>query len=215
MKSDNNYQKLLFTYFIFAVAMAYLEAVVVVYLRLLYYPQGFRFPLADIPAYVALTEIGRETATIIMLWFVARMGRRDFKGRFALFIYSFGVWDIFYYVWLKVLLNWPHGWLVWDILFLIPLPWVAPWLAPFIVSIGLIFTARLILKYPEKFPKKILSQKEWILEAGAIAAILISFFWESLNVLQKRIPESYPWWLFTSGFLSGIIVIIRCYRRTQ
>ncbi len=202
---------LLFTYLIFGIAMAYLESAIVVYLRLLYYPDGFQFPLVQIPLPVALIEIGREAATIVMLWFVARMGGRTFKERFALFIYSFGVWDIFYYIWLKALINWPQSWLEWDILFLIPLPWVGPWLAPAIVSAGFIFAAWLILAYPNKFPDKILTKSQGWLEIGMAGLILVTFFWETPLVLQNGIPQYYPWWLFGLAFLTDLAVFIKRY----
>ena len=44
---------------IYAVAMAYVESAVVVYLRALYYPQGFDFPLAPMPPGMMALEIGR------------------------------------------------------------------------------------------------------------------------------------------------------------
>ncbi|HGY56385.1 MAG TPA: hypothetical protein ENK44_11810 [Caldithrix abyssi] len=206
-------RSLLFTYLIFGIAMAYLESAIVVYLRLLYYPDGFQFPLIQIPLPVALTEIGREAATIVMLWFVARMGGRTFKERFALFIFSFGIWDIFYYIWLKVLINWPHSWLEWDILFLIPLPWVGPWLAPALVSAGFLFAAYCILNYPQKFPDKILSKGEWWLEIAAAVLILASFFWETAKVLQGGIPEYYPWLLFVLAYVTGLTVFFKRYFR--
>ena len=215
MKSYNENRKILFTYFVFAAAMAYLESAVVVYLRLLYYPEGFHFPLIVIPAPVALAEIGREAATIIMLWFIARMAGQNFKERFALFIYAFGVWDILYYIWLKVLLNWPHSWLDWDILFLIPIPWTGPWLAPVIVSLGFIAASVVILKYPHKFPDKILSKGEWTLQIAAAAFILLTFFWESGKVLQNGIPAYYPWWIFVIAFLTGIGVFLRRYLKSM
>ena len=53
---------------------------------------------------------------------------------FAGFVVVFGVWDIFYYVFLRVLVTWPASLLDWDILFLIPLPWVGPVLAPVLIA---------------------------------------------------------------------------------
>jgi hypothetical protein len=211
MVSNNRNKNILLSYFVFGAAMAYLEAAIVVYLRFLYYPRGFHFPLVQIPPFVALTEIGREAATIVMLWFAARMAGQNFKERFALFIYSFGVWDIFYYVWLKVLLNWPQSWLEWDILFLIPLPWVGPWLAPVIVSLGFIAAAWLIINRPQKFSDKILSKGEWIIEISAAALILLTFFWETEKVLHGEIPDYYPWPLFTAAYIMGISTFMSRY----
>ena len=106
--------------------MAQLEAAVVVYLREIFYPDGFRFPLVIIEGPIALVEIGRETATLVMLAAVAGVAFDRPWRRFAAFLVVFGVWDIFYYVWLKVMIDWPPSLFTDDILFLIPLPWTGP-----------------------------------------------------------------------------------------
>lgn len=201
--------KTLFIYLICFLSLAYIESAIVVYLRELYYPDGFHFPIKIIPNHIAFIEIGREAFTIIILWFSAMLVAEKFKERFALFIYNFGLWDIFYYFWLKVLINWPSEWLEWDVLFLIPLPWIAPWSAPVLVSILFIFSAILVLKYPERFYDKIFNRFEWILEITAAALILWSFLWQSLDVLNGRVPDYYPWWLFFLGLILGIGVFIR------
>ena len=81
----------------YAVAMAYLESAIVVYLRRLYYPKGFDFPLVIIDIPTLLIEVGRETATIVMLATVGMAAGRTRVGKCAYFLYLFGVWDIFYY----------------------------------------------------------------------------------------------------------------------
>ena len=181
----------------------------VVYLREIYYPNGFHFPIEIIQNHIAIIEIGREAVTIIILWFSTLLAADNFRERFALFIYNFGLWDIFYYFWLKVFINWPSEWLEWDVLFLIPLPWIAPWLAPALVSITFIISAFLILKYPKKFPDKIFTKTEWTMEIIAAGLILWSFLWQSLNVLNEGIPDFYPWWLFFLGMVLGTGIFIR------
>lgn len=189
--------------------MAYLESAIVIYLRLLYYPDGFQFPLVEIPVAVAIIEIGREAATLVMLWFVARMAAGNFKEQFALFIYSFGVWDIFYYVWLKILLNWPGSLLEWDILFLIPAPWIGPWLAPAIVSAAFISAAVIIILYPRHFGKYILNKMEWAGEIACAVLILFTFFYQTGNVLQSGMPDYYPWWIFLLAMSFGLAIFVR------
>src|SRR3990170_1940624 len=108
---------------IFSVAMGFLEAVGVVYLRQLYYPEGFSFPLKPIALEGLSLEYLREISTIVMLVTVGGVAGRNSYERFAFVLYSFGFWDIFYYVWLKVLLNWPPSLLTLDILFLLPVVW--------------------------------------------------------------------------------------------
>ena len=191
---------------LFAISMAYLESAVVVYLRLNYYPEGFSFPLVEVPINIILTEIGREAATLVMLWAFAKLVSKNSREVFAYFAFNFGIWDIWYYIWLKVLLNWPASIMDWDVLFLIPLPWVGPILAPVIVSMALILTSYIILK-SESIDKPIkMTKRDWILESTAGLIIICSFFTQ-LNVLESgNVPGNYPWWLFLCGFILGIIV---------
>ena len=83
---------------IFAIAMGFLEAVVVVYLRKLYYPNGFNFPLKGFidPSIISIEWV-REFATIVMLITIAMLAGKKLYERFAYFIYVFAIWDIFYY----------------------------------------------------------------------------------------------------------------------
>ena len=205
MKSLN---KALFIYFILFVSLAYIESAIVVYLRETYYPNGFHFPITIIENRIAFIEIGREAFTIIILWFSTVLAADKFKEQFALFLYNFGLWDIFYYVWLKVFINWPSEWLEWDVLFLIPIPWVSPWEAPVIVSFCFIIAAYLVLKYPDRFKEHIFNKIEWTLEIFSAGLILWSFLWQSLQVLNGGIPEYYPWWLFIIGMSLGILVFL-------
>ena len=110
-------QRKLLWVFLFAVAMAYFEAAVVVYLRLIFYPDGFAFPLVSGPPATILIELGREVATILMLVAIGILCGRSKTERFAYLLISFGVWDIMYYVWLKVQIGWPASFLTWDLLF--------------------------------------------------------------------------------------------------
>ncbi|MFC2101641.1 hypothetical protein ACFLS7_01455 [Bacteroidota bacterium] len=131
---------------LFAIAMGFLESAVVVYLRAIYYPEGFAFPLKIIEGPIAITEIIREAATVIMLITVSMLAARHWIIRFAWFIYLFAIWDIFYYVLLWLLLGWPESLFTWDILFLIPTTWVGPVLAPLINSVTMIVLAVAIIR---------------------------------------------------------------------
>jgi len=200
--------RIVFRLFFFGLAMAYLEAAVVVYLRLLYYPHGFHFPLKVIPSHVVIVELGREFATLIMLWFVASLLNARFRVRFVAFLFLFGVWDLFYYFWLKVLLNWPASWTEWDILFLIPAPWVGPWLAPALVSLGFIFITLLLWARPQKFDGAAFSKTVWIVEIAAALLILLTFFWQSGAVIRGEVPQGYPWWLFVCAYAAGLLTFL-------
>ena len=94
---------------LYAVAMGWLEAAVVVYLRMLYYPGGFTFPLKVMPWSVAWVEIAREAATLLMLVAVGILAGRNRLERFGYLLYAFGLWDIVYYLGLQLAIGWPGG----------------------------------------------------------------------------------------------------------
>ena len=126
---------------LFAVAMGLLETAVVVYLRERSFLDGFGFPLKTIGHNLAIVELWREVATILMLIAVGWMAGHNKNTRFGWFIYAFAIWDIFYYVFLKVFLNWPESLATWDVLFLLPVIWVGPVWAPVLLSaVMIVFT---------------------------------------------------------------------------
>lgn len=179
---------------LFAIAMAYLESAVVVYLRALYYPAGFAFPLVEMPRAILLTEIGREAATLVMLAMVAVVTGRSAWSRFGYFLICFGVWDIFYYIWLKLLLGWPSSIIEPDVLFLIPTVWVGPVVAPAAVAlvmtvVGVFITARLARGRAFRVP-----WLSWLVALAASVVILYSFMSDpgaQAGLTQPR-PYSYP-----------------------
>jgi len=81
---------------VFSVAMGFMETAVVVYLRKIYYPNGFQFPLVPIDNDIILTEIIREAATLIMLIGAGIFTGRNRSEKFGFFLFSFAIWDIFY-----------------------------------------------------------------------------------------------------------------------
>ena len=90
----------------FSIAMGFLEAAVVIYLRLLYYPSGFQFPLVPLDERASVVEVLREAATVVMLVGFGAMAGKNFQQRLAFFLLAFAIWDLFYYVFLKAVLNW-------------------------------------------------------------------------------------------------------------
>ena len=203
----------LFWLFIWGITFGYIESSIVVYLRELYYPNGFSFPIIFADATVAITEIIRELATLIIIAATAVISYPDYKRRFAVYVFIFGVWDIFYYVFLKIILNWPENLFTWDILFLIPLPWVGPVWAPLLVSLGLIAAGILILKKEEDGEVIELDKKFWIVQILCGVIIIISFIIPGLTVLEQSIPFHYPWYLFFIGFISGLLLFIKYLKR--
>ncbi len=194
---------------VLAIAFAYIESSVVVYLRTLYYPEGFRFPVKDMPLSLFLTEVGREAATIVVLLALSRLVVQRPKLRFFLFLYCFGVWDIFYYLWLKVLLDWPGNLLDWDILFLIPVPWVGPVLSPILISLFFIAAAVAVNHQESRGRSVIFHRVDGLLELLAAVIIIGSYLWETDSIYRKTIPKQYPWWLWGIGIILALIIFIR------
>lgn len=127
--------------FVYAVAMALVEASAVVYLRELYYPGGFLIKSAAdlemMPANILKIEIWREAATLIMLATVGYLAFRKIKEKFLAFVFAFSVWDIFYYIFLYIFLGWPQSFKTIDVYFLIPRPWIGPVWFPLVLFIVL------------------------------------------------------------------------------
>lgn len=156
-------RKRIFWLITFSIAMSFLETAVVVYLRELYYPNGFSFPPAVMDRRIGIIELFREAATVIMLASVGIMVGRSANQRLAFFIGAFAIWDIFYYIFLKILLDWPESFFTWDILFLIPVPWIGPVLAPIIISITMLSLAAVLVLRDLQNPAYRLSIREWLL----------------------------------------------------
>ena len=194
----------LFWLMVWGVAFAYIEASVVVYLREIYYPDGFAFPVVIAETHMALTEVVRELATLLIMWATVNLTYQMLQSKMAAFMVIFGVWDIFYYIFLKIILNWPEALTSWDILFLIPIPWVGPIWAPIVVSIGLIYAGSTILIQNEEGHFLDFDRKFILLESVAAVIIIVSFLIPGYAVITESIPSNFPYYLFWTGFIMGL-----------
>jgi hypothetical protein len=192
----------------FAIAMAYLESTIVVYLRRLYYHKrgGFDFPLVIIDTPTLWLELGREACTIVMLATVGSAAGRTRVGKFAFFLFLFGVWDIFYYIWLKVFIHWPASLLTWDVLFLIPVPWVGPVYAPVSVACTMIGMACIMLQLEARGPVRPAGTLVWLAQVVACLIIIASFTMDVIPRLDAQgarlaqwIPTVYRWEMLLIG----------------
>jgi hypothetical protein len=206
----------------FALAMGYLETSVVVYLRALYYPDGFAFPLKSMDHQLAFTELCRELATLIMILAVSVLAARQWLHRFAWFLMVFAVWDIAYYLFLKLILGWPASLLTTDILFLLPSMWTGPVLAPLINSLTMILLSIAILRKGEgSTPLTRLSTGTWVLLIAGSFIVLASYledfagfmlkykhsYWGSeaswnemmMQLTPQFVPRAFNWLLFSLG----------------
>lgn len=186
---------------LFAVCMAYFEAAVVVYLRALIYPEGFSFPLRIIPNEILRVEIAREAVSMLMILSVAALVGRRFWERCGYFLIIFGVWDIFYYVWLYITLGWPASLMTWDVLFLIPSPWIGPVIAPVLVALSLVVMGFLIVRL---FDRGYDFKPTWIgsgLFVVGNCVILFSFMCDTNATINLEEPQPYQYWLLVVGLV--------------
>jgi hypothetical protein len=232
------YIKILLWVTLFAVAMAYLESAIVVYLRALVYPGGFGFPLIMVDIRIIVTEVLREVATIVMLLAVSIITGRYFTEKFAWFIYCFGVWDIFYYVFLKLILGWPESLMTWDVLFFVPVTWVGPVITPVIASLTMILLSGFIIFFSAYNIRITIKGREWALLIGGSLILFVAWSWDySAFILRKisdvgimefsnsdalfdfamrYVPESFNWIMFWTGelaILAGTGLIFFRYRK--
>lgn len=186
----------------FAIAMAYLESAVVVYLQgALGAVVGDIFPLR--PAAEAgdllLIEVGREVATIVMIGTLGVLVGRTGPERLAWAAVVFGVWDIGYYAWLQVFTGWPGSLGTTDLLFLIPLPWVGPVWSPVLVSVALVGVGFAVAARQWAGRQIRVTRRHWA--AGLVAGLIViaSYTIDSGRLLEGSLPGPYPWPIFAVG----------------
>ena len=194
---------------IFGIAMGFLEGIVVVYLRQVYYPHGFDFPLTLLSPQMLSVEWIREIATMVMLAVIGWLAGRNLLQRLSFFLFTFAVWDIIYYVALKLLLGWPASWLTWDILFLIPFAWIGPVLAPVICSVTMILMAFLLTLLPARGTPVKTTLPDWILIFSGSGIILYTYLIDYLRLIidsgiisNSENPEvkAHFWEVITKSF---------------
>jgi hypothetical protein len=200
----------------FGISFGYVEAAIVTYLR----PQFFAvraaygqqgrdlFPLLTLQQVKAAgpeilrmtrTEIIREVATLAMLGAVAAAAGGTFRQWLAFFLLDFGAWDIAFYVFLKVLIDWPGSLLTWDILFLIPVPWTGPVIAPIFVALTMLGTGFAILHWESGAKSSGLRGIHWTGICAGGVLILAAFMWDYRNIMAGGMPNPFHWWLFALG----------------
>jgi hypothetical protein len=198
---DKRLSKKIFVVFLFGIAFAYIEAAVVAYLRSIYYPSGFHFPLEMHYDRNLTIEFFREFATLVILLTSSWLLSRKFWEGFGYFLIIFGVWDIFYYVWLKVTINWPASFLDPDVLFLIPMPWIGPVLSAILISLTMIVIGIDILKLFEKEYDVKPKLMHWVMVSAGSVIILYSFMNDFEAAFFQKYPKPYKWYLLAVGLV--------------
>jgi hypothetical protein len=217
--------RLLLALILFGVSFGYVEAAMVVYLRALYAPLHEQlhpgrlasdlFPLIRLDQLQAAgpeamhwlsTELIREFATLVMLAAVAwTAAARDFRQWLAGFMIAFGIWDIFYYAFLKLLLGWPESLLTWDLLFLLPVPWAGPVLAPVLVALSMVLAGATVVYMERGSRPELITWRQWLCIITGGVMIVLAFCWDFRNLLDGGEPNPFNWPLFVFGLTIGMI----------
>jgi hypothetical protein len=205
---------------VFGVAFAYIESAVVVYLRAIFYPEGFTFPLemfdvTGLGKRLTMTEIGREAATLVLIVTAAWLFGHDRQQRVAYSLVIFAIWDIFYYVWLKVLLDWPASIMDWDVLFLIPSVWASAVLYPALVALAMFAFGVAILQRAARGKPLSIKASDWIGWAVATVVLIVAFCLGGRRITEDNYREAFSWPLFAGGYGFGLAVCIRALMREQ
>ncbi|MCL5279606.1 MAG: hypothetical protein M1376_06835 [Planctomycetes bacterium] len=201
----------------FSIAFGYIEAAVVVYLRALFHPNGFTFPMEVFDATpqaqrLTLTEVGREAATLVLILTGAWLFGSLRQERIAYFLIIFAVWDIFYYVWLKVLLDWPASLMDWDILFLIPMAWASPVLYPVLVSLAMFaFATAILYRCAHRRPLGV-TYTDWLGWSASLLVIMVSFCLGGTHITEPDYAQYFHGPLFAGGFALGIVFCAKSLR---
>jgi hypothetical protein len=204
---------------LFSIAFAWVESAVVVYLREIYFDGDFKFPLVviweegkHVVDPLVRIELGREIATILMLVAAGCLAGKNGLQKLCYFMISFGIWDIFYYVWLYVMVGWPESLMTWDLLFFVPLPWVGPVITPVIIALTMIIAGGLIIYLDDRGYKIAWRWFDMVIELGCGALLIVAFCWDWRNILQmpgdmtrSGIPNPFAWWLYVPTYLFSVI----------
>ena len=191
---------------VFAIAMAWVEAASVFYIRALVGRiepyQANPLPINDA---LGSVELWREASTLVMLATVGMLAGRTWRRRVGYSALAFGTWDIFYYLFLRIMSGWPRTLLDWDILFLLPLPWWGPVLAPVSIALVMIVWGTLATQAADDA-----TDARW---TGALAfagiALALGVFmidaWRALphgrEAVLQVLPTTFNWSLFWVALL--------------
>jgi hypothetical protein len=194
---------------VYAVAMAWVESAVVFYLRTMLNRIEPHQP-NPLPLFsgFGFAELVREAATLVMLLTVGMLAGRTWRSRLGYAAIAFGVWDIFYYVFLKVMCDWPRSIWDWDILFLLPMPWWGPVLAPVSVALLMILWGTLASGWEREIVPRSSEWKVWLLNAMGVMLALYVFMADNIRVAgqgadawRKVMPKQFGWPLFCLALL--------------
>ena len=191
----------------YAIAMAWLEAACVYYIRVLVdRVEPYQANPLPIRGILGRVELVREAATLVMLLVTGMLAGRTWPTRLGYAAVAFGVWDVLYYVFLSIFSDWPTSLLDWDILFLLPLPWWGPVLAPVCIACLMIVWGTCATQFPNRDSSPAGTRIVWSSSGVGIALALYVFMAGSLASIRQgldvtqQLPTSFNWPLFWVAF---------------
>ncbi len=211
--------KKLFPLLLLGIAFGIIEASAVLYLRPHFSTIEAPFALklltpetmSAFQASLLKAELWREAATLLLLAAAAAVAARSLLHWASYFVFSFGVWDLCYYIWLNVRIGWPSSLLDWDILFLIPKMWLAPVIVPCVISVIGIVMSVLMVRALDVRGHVRLAVYHWGPVAFSLLLWLISFLNRSHSGMTE-FPDSYSWWMFILGAVICVASAANFYR---
>jgi hypothetical protein len=191
----------------FAAGMAWVEAACVFYLRVMVdRVQPYQPDPLPIRGILGEVELVREGATLLMLAMTGMLAGRKWRARLGYAAIAFGVWDILYYVFLRLISGWPASLFDWDILFLLPLPWWGPVLAPVCIASLMIVWGTLVTQRRDRIPSARFARFSWALWTMTGAGIVLAlgvFMADAIRALpggpdtvRHVLPTAFNWPVF-------------------
>jgi hypothetical protein len=159
-------------------------------------------------------EVLREAATLVMLAGVGLATGRSFIGRFSAFLVGFGVWDLTYYLFLKLVIGWPASMFTWDVLFLIPVPWTAPVLAPSLVAATMVLAGSIVIVAESSGRPFRVSRWDWLAMVAGGLVLIASFCWDWRHIAAGGLPNPFAWPLFFVGEAIGMGGFLHAWRES-
>lgn len=197
-----------------ALAFGWIEGSVVVYLRQVYYQQAGpdppMFPVIFLSDVFTRVEVVREACTLVVLAAASWLADGRWAGRIGSFLLLFGIWDLTYYGVLKLVLGWPPSLATWDILFLIPLPWIAPVWAP--ATVAAIFVGAGSYLFWTANRVRVYRLTDAAVLLASACTIVAAFLADWRIAAGQQVPQRFHAWLFWAGVAAGTIWFVRVER---
>jgi len=199
----------------FGAAMGYLEAAVVVYLRAALELLPGTIPAHDPGAFGTFEaiEIARELATLVMIAAVGWLAGRGRYERLAWAAVVFGLWDIVYYLGLRVAIGWPPAFDTWDVLFLVPGPWVGPVWAPIVVSVALVGFGLAAARRLRSGEPIVVGTLRALAAIGGGGLVILSFLVDTNRVMAGDVSAWTGWPLFWTGMALAVVATLTALTR--